>query len=105
MGYPTQVIFNDGPQDPLFVPEFVHELGTAPMFDAFPDELIDAYEINRLKIVELVDPSKPDQDGIVWGWHNRNYTKDNLATASLVPIPGEHVQGSFNDSSGNLVDI
>ncbi len=44
MAYPTQVIYDDGPQDTLFVPEFVHELGMAPMFDAFPDELIDAFD-------------------------------------------------------------
>lgn len=25
LAYPTQVIYQDGPQDPLFVPEHVHE--------------------------------------------------------------------------------
>ncbi len=68
----------------------------------FPQEKDKVY---WLKIVALVDPNDPDQDGIVWGWHNRDYTKDNLATASPMPIPGEYIQGSFNDSAGNLVDV
>jgi len=40
LAYPTQVVYNDGPQDPLVVPADVHELGTAPVFTAFPDEFI-----------------------------------------------------------------
>lgn len=40
LAYPTQVFHTDGPQDPLFVPEHVHELGTSPGFDNYPDELI-----------------------------------------------------------------
>jgi len=39
-----------------------------------------------LKIVALVDPN---QDGAIrWGWHNRDYTQQNL-TASPVVSPGE----------------
>jgi hypothetical protein len=38
--YPTQVSYNDGPQDPLAIPVEVHELGTAPTFDSYPDEKI-----------------------------------------------------------------
>ena len=42
--YPMQVTHTDGPQDPLFVPQDVHELGTPPIFTAFPDELIEAVD-------------------------------------------------------------
>ena len=42
LAYPTQVDYTDGPQDPLFVPPLVHELGIAPAFSPFPDELIEA---------------------------------------------------------------
>ena len=38
--YPTQVVYNDGPQDPLFVPVDVHELGTGSTFADYPDEYI-----------------------------------------------------------------
>ncbi len=38
--YPQEVFFIDGPQDPLFVPKHVHELGTAPVYSAFPEERI-----------------------------------------------------------------
>ena len=45
LAYPTQVSYNDGPQDPLAIPVEVHELGTAPTFDPYPEELIAADNI------------------------------------------------------------
>lgn len=42
LAYPTQVTYTDGPQDTLAIPVDVHELGTAPTFTSYPDELIDA---------------------------------------------------------------
>jgi hypothetical protein len=50
-----------------------------------------------LKIVALVDPSV---DGnIEWGWHNRDYTQQNL-TASPAVTPGERIIGPFPSGSG-----
>ncbi len=59
MAFPTQVFHVDGPQDPLFVPEFVHELGTAPVFLDFPDELIDAID-SPIDLTVCLDPLTPD---------------------------------------------
>ena len=79
LAYPTQVFYNDGPQDPLFVPENVHELGTPPVFVDYPDELIDAIDTLTNQTV-CFDPTTPDDPtvpntlvsmrnltGIYWG--------------------------------------
>ena len=43
LAVPTHVLHENLQHcDPLFVPQFVHELGIAPAFTPFPDELIDA---------------------------------------------------------------
>ena len=57
--YSTQVFYTDGPQDPLFVPSFVHELGIAPVFSGFPDELIFATDTLTNETV-CFDPTTPD---------------------------------------------
>jgi len=59
LAYPTQVYHTDGPQDPLFVPEFVHALGTAPGFSPYPDELIFAID-NPTNETVCFDPATPD---------------------------------------------
>ena len=59
LAYPTQVFHQDGPQDPLFVPQNVHELGTSPGFDPSPDELIWAVETITDQTV-CSDPLTPD---------------------------------------------
>ena len=64
MAYPTQVFYTDGPQDPLVVPEFVHELGIAPVFTDFPDELIVATD-TPIDITVCFDPSTPDDTGVL----------------------------------------
>jgi hypothetical protein len=51
-----------------------------------------------LKIVALVDadPAIPIDQRVAWGWHNRDYTKnDPLASTSPAVAPGERVQGSL----------
>ena len=57
--YPTQVSYIDGPQDPLVIPPEVHELGTAPAFSPFPDELIEA-DAGQIDLVVCLDPTTPD---------------------------------------------
>jgi hypothetical protein len=59
LAYPTQVFHTDGPQDPLFVPDNVHELGTSPVFDNYPDELIFAIDTPTNETV-CFDPLTPD---------------------------------------------
>ena len=63
LAYPTQVFHTDGPQDPLFVPEHVHELGIAPVFTAFPDELISAVDTLTNETV-CFDPTTPDDPAV-----------------------------------------
>ncbi|MEX0678352.1 MAG: PEP-CTERM sorting domain-containing protein [Pirellulales bacterium] len=44
-------------------------------------------DVYWLKIVAIVDP---DDDGnLQWGWHNRDYTIEDILT-STIPVPGEH---------------
>ena len=57
--YPAEVNYTDGPQDPLVVPFSVHELGTAPGFSAYPDELIEATD-TLTDITVCFDPATPD---------------------------------------------
>ena len=59
LAFPTQVTYTDGPQDPLFVPQDVHELGTSPGFDPYPDELIFAIDTPTNETV-CFDPATPD---------------------------------------------
>ena len=59
LAYPTQVSYTDGPQDPLVVPVDVHELGTSPGFDNYPDELIFAIDTPTNETV-CFDPATPD---------------------------------------------
>lgn len=62
--YPTQVFYQDGPQDPLFVPQNVHELGTSPGFDPYPNELIWATDTLTNETV-CFDPLTPDDPTII----------------------------------------
>jgi hypothetical protein len=56
----------------------------------------EANKVYWLKIVALVDP---DQENLLWGWHNRDYTiKDPLA--SQLVRPGEHVDGQIPNPTG-----
>ena len=77
--------------DPLYEELFEYN---AELAIPFPQEKDTVY---WLKIVALVDPDAPDQNEIIWGWHNRNYTIENtLASRPPSPPgvdPGEHVQG------------
>ena len=58
LAYPTQVFYNDGPQDPLAIPVEVHELGTAPTFDSYPDELI--FADNNFGDITVCFDTSPD---------------------------------------------
>jgi hypothetical protein len=54
-----------------------------------------------MKIVALVDPNNPEEKGLVWGWHNRNYIViDPLASTPPAVDPGEYVQGHVEDATG-----
>ncbi len=64
LAYPTQVFYIDGPQDPLFVPPEVHELGTAPGFVNLPDELLYAIDVTTNETV-CFDPDTPDDPAIL----------------------------------------
>ena len=64
LAYPTQVVHTDGPQDPLFVPSLVHELGTSPGFDNYPDELIFATDVPTNETV-CFDPTTPDDPTVL----------------------------------------
>lgn len=59
---PTHVIHEDVPTcDTLFVPDNVHELGIAPTFSAFPDELIEAESTTTDQVAcPLDDPNTPN---------------------------------------------
>jgi hypothetical protein len=57
LAVPTQVIYTDGPQDPLFVPLDVHELGTGADFPQ--NELIFATDTLTNETV-CFDPATPD---------------------------------------------
>jgi hypothetical protein len=63
IAYPTQVTYVDGPQDPLFVPLEVHELGTPPGFVDLPDELIEAVD-TFTDLTVCFDPLTPDDTAI-----------------------------------------
>lgn len=58
---PTTVRYDDGPQDPLYVPSYVHELGTRPLF---PDEELilsaDAGITEHIPCPELENPQMPN---------------------------------------------
>ena len=58
---PTQVVYTDGPQDPLFVPSLVHELGTGADFPQ--DELIFAIDTLTNETV-CFDPTTPDDPAV-----------------------------------------
>jgi hypothetical protein len=69
----------------------------------FPEK---ANEVYWLKIVALVDPRNPQEQGIVWGWHNRNYViNDPLASIPPLVNPGEHVAGTIPDATGKPVPV
>ncbi len=69
----------------------------------FPQEIDTVY---WLKIVALVDQNDPAQEGIAWGWHNRDYTAmDPYASQPPAVVPGEHVQGTFVDSTGKDIPV
>ncbi len=58
---PTIVEYNDGPQDPLYVPTLVHELGNSPLFPN--EELIrSSYvgETDHIPCPELDEPQLPN---------------------------------------------
>ena len=63
LAYPVQVTHTDGPQDPLVVPQFLHELGTAPGFVDLPDELIFAID-QPSDLTVCFDPTTPDDPGV-----------------------------------------
>ena len=58
---PTTVEYSDGPQDPLYVPTHVHELGTRPLF---PDEelILSSYDgiTEYISCPELDNPQIPN---------------------------------------------
>ena len=58
---PTIVNYDDGPQDPLYVPSYVHELGNGPLF---PDEelILSAYEgdTQHIPCPQLDNPDMPN---------------------------------------------
>lgn len=60
-----------------------------------------AHDIYWLKIVALVEagPNTPPEQRVVWGWHNRDYTKTN-PLASPVVLPGERVVGVLPGPAG-----
>lgn len=59
---PIQVDHQDVPHcDPIFVPDNVHELGIAPTFSIFPDELIEAESTTTEQVACLLDnPNVPN---------------------------------------------
>jgi len=80
--WPTSV---DGP-----IYEYNAELHLGKEFRQQPDT------VYWLKIVALVDapPNLPDDQRLVWGWHNRDYTKpDPLASTPPAVNPGERIAG------------
>ena len=122
LAYPTQVFYTDGPQDPLFVPEFVHELGIAPVFADFPEELIDAYD-TPIDLTVCLDPATPDDPalmntlvimknltGIDWQevWYvadpqettHSNYDGWVGGLAGLAPGTAFRIDRKFNDPLG-----
>jgi hypothetical protein len=82
--WPTSV---DGP-----IYEYNAELHLGKEFHQQPDT------VYWLKIVALVDapPNLPADQRILWGWHNRDYTKPNpLASTPPAVVPGEQVVGAL----------
>jgi hypothetical protein len=73
VAFPIDVSYNDGPQDPLIVPPSVHELGIAPAFSTFPDELIGADD-SPTDITVCFDTSTPDDPCVM----NTLVTMQNL---------------------------
>ena len=69
----------------------------------FPQEPDTVY---WLKIVALVDVD-PDAavEPLVWGWHNRDYSKDNLLLASPNVFPGERLEGTLPSTDGTDTEI
>jgi hypothetical protein len=82
--WPTSV---DGP-----IYEYNAELHLGKEFRQQPDT------VYWLKIVALVDapPNLPADQRLIWGWHNRDYTKPNpLASTPPAVIPGEQIVGAL----------
>ena len=102
IAFPVQVISNDGPQDPLLVPPVVHELGTAPGFINFPDELIQAYD-TPTDITVCFDPTTPDDPAIM----NTlvvmtNMTRVSWAEVWYVAEPDETLHSNFDGWVGGM---
>jgi hypothetical protein len=57
---PTTVTYNDGPQDPLIVPSFVHELGNAPLFPEEESILSSYGYTDHIPCPELDNPQMPN---------------------------------------------
>ena len=120
LAVPTQVFYTDGPQDPLFVPEFVHELGTSAIFPQ--NELIEAVATQTDETVCL-DPDTPDDPAIInalvsmknltgIAWKEVWYVADSPETrhtnydgwvggmAGLAPGTAFRIDRKFNDPLG-----
>ena len=119
----TQVIYGDGPQDPLFVPSLVHELGTSPGFDTHPDELISAVDTVTFETV-CFDPATPDDPavpntlvsmrnltGLYWGevWYVADWdeTLHSNYDGWVTDTPGSFMGTAFriDDKLNNPLDI
>ncbi len=61
-----------------------------------------AHTVYWLKIVALIDPSQDGTD-MDWGWHNRDYTQQNLlASASVSPGETDQGPGPFSDPTTEI---
>lgn len=119
--YPTVVDYVDGPQDLLVVPPEVHELGTAPGFDPFPEELVFAID-TITDVTVCFDPFTPDDllvpntlvevrnlTGIAWKdvWYvadSQETTHSNYdgwvgdgAAAGIAPGTAFHIDSKINN--------
>jgi hypothetical protein len=121
LAVPTQVTYTDGPQDPLFVPVDVHELGTGADFPQ--NELISAIDILTNETV-CFDPLTPDDPtvpntlvsmrnltGIAWGevWYVADWdetTHSNYdgwvsdGTAGVLPGTAFRIDSNVTDPLG-----
>ena len=119
LAYPVTVDYTDGPQDPLVVPNFVHELGTSPAFDLFPEELIEATD-TLIDLTVCFDPDTPDdlavlntlvtmtnKTNIAWkdvwyvaDWDSTTHSNfDGFVFGAGSPLPGTafHIDSKLNN--------
>jgi hypothetical protein len=72
----------------------------------FPQKPDTVYWLKIVALVDLppgiiVDPNQPPSFVPRWGWHNRDYTVQNMqASAAPAVVPGEHIDGFLGPVPG-----